>query len=34
MNRFVTGVSDLVEKYCRTEMLVDDMDIPQLMVLA
>ena len=27
MNRFMTGVSDLVEEKCRMEIFFDDMDI-------
>ena len=32
MSRFMSGVSDLVKKECRTEMLLHDMDILRLMV--
>ena len=31
-NRFMTGLSELVEEECLMTMLVDDMDISQLMV--
>ncbi|KAH0650427.1 hypothetical protein KY284_030339 [Solanum tuberosum] len=34
MNRFMTGVFELVEEECRMAMLVDDMDISRLMVFA
>ena len=34
VNRFMTGVSDLVEEDCRMALLVDDMDINRLMVIA
>ena len=32
MNRFMMGLSKLVEEECHMEMLVDDLDISQLMV--
>ncbi|XP_049397291.1 uncharacterized protein LOC125861433 [Solanum stenotomum] len=34
MNKFVSGVSEMVVKVCRTAMLINDMDIPHLMVHA
>ena len=34
MNRFMTGVSELVEEKCHTTMLVDDMDMSCIMVFA
>ena len=34
MNRFVTGVADLVVEECRTAMLHDDMTLARLMVYA
>ncbi|XP_015054898.1 uncharacterized protein LOC107001311 [Solanum pennellii] len=34
MNKFALGVSSLVEKESRTEMLLNDMDISRLMVYA
>ncbi|XP_049360997.1 uncharacterized protein LOC125825729 [Solanum verrucosum] len=34
MNRFMTGVSDLVEEECRIAMHVDNMDISHLMVFS
>ena len=34
MNKFVMGVSTLVEKECHTTMLLNDVDICQLMVYA
>ena len=34
MNKFAMGVSIFVEKECRTEMLLNDMDICRLIVYA
>ena len=34
MNKFVMGVSSLVEKQCRTIMVLNDMYISRLMVYA
>uniref|UniRef100_M1DPE6 Gag-pol polyprotein n=1 Tax=Solanum tuberosum TaxID=4113 RepID=M1DPE6_SOLTU len=34
MNHFVTSISDMVVKECRTSMLIGDMDISHLMVHA
>ena len=34
MNKFVVAVSRLVEKECRTKMLLNDIDMSRLMVYA
>ncbi|MDV3190762.1 MAG: hypothetical protein Q8838_02470, partial [Candidatus Phytoplasma australasiaticum] len=34
INKFMSGVSDLVNDECRTTMLVRDMDLSQLMTYA
>ena len=34
LNRFMMGVSELVEEHCHMAMLVNDMDIPREVVFA